>query len=178
MLRVSSTRQKTDRQLDGVTLDRSFIDKVSGSTTNRPQLKECLGYVRQGDTLHIHSMDRLARNLSDLQAIVDDLTGKGVAVKFHKEGLTFSTESNAMNTLMLQMMGAFAQFERALIHERQAEGITKAKAKGKHLGRPCTITKEQKNHMEKMLKEGKPKAHIAKALDISRQSVYRLIKEA
>ena len=91
-------------------------------------------FVRDGDVV-VHSIDRLARNLADLEQLIEQLTGKGVTVEFRKESLTFSGSKNPMQTLMLQMMGAFAQFERSMIHERQREGIAAAKAKGKHMGR-------------------------------------------
>jgi len=176
-IRVSSAGQNTDRQLDGIKLDKIYTEKISGATTKRPQLQVCLAYLREKDTLHVHSLDRLARNLADLQAMVDDLTGRGVTIKFHKENLSFNTETSAMNKLMLQMMGAFAEFERSLIRERQAEGIAKAQAKGKHLGRPATVTTEQREQLQEMIQAGKPKTEIAQVLNISRQSVYRLIKQ-
>lgn len=84
-IRVSSIDQNTDRQLSGIELNKTFSEKISGKDINRPQLQECLEYLREGDTLHVHSIDRLARNLADLQGIVADLTGRGISVKFHKE---------------------------------------------------------------------------------------------
>jgi DNA invertase Pin-like site-specific DNA recombinase len=130
-IRVSSNNQNTDRQLDCITLDKTFTEKQSARTADRPQLQNCLDWIREGDTLHVHSIDRLARNLVDLQQLVTTITDKGVTLKFHKEGLTFTGESdNPMNQLLLQLLGAVAQFERNLIRERQAEGIKVAKAKG------------------------------------------------
>ena len=87
-----------------------------------------LAYVRDGDTVIVHSMDRLARNLDDLRRLVRELTGRGVAVQFIKEQLTFTAEDSPMATLLLSVLGAFAEFERALIRERQLEGIALAKA--------------------------------------------------
>ncbi len=121
-IRVSTTDQNTERQLDGITLDKTFTDKLSGKDTQRPQLQACLEYIREGDTLHVHSMDRLARNLMDLQGMVESLTNRGIVVQFHKESLTFTDDTNAMNKLMLQIMGAVAEFERSLIRERQRKG--------------------------------------------------------
>src|SRR4051812_25363204 len=135
-IRVSSEGQNTDRQLDNVTLDKRFIDKVSGASKDRPELNACLQYIRTGDTLHIHSIDRLARSLRDLQELVDALVQRGVTVQFHTERLTFTNEENPVSTMMLQMLGMIAQFERTLTKKRQREGIDIAKAKGKHLGRP------------------------------------------
>jgi len=122
-IRVSSLLQNESRQLEGIELDITFTDKISGRDKERPELTNCLNHLRQGDTLHVHSIDRLARNLRDLESIVSSLTGRGVAVQFHKEGLTFTGDDNPMNTLMLQVMGACAQFELSMIRERQREGI-------------------------------------------------------
>ncbi|USR38358.1 recombinase family protein [Ectopseudomonas hydrolytica] len=138
-VRVSSVDQNTDRQLDGIALDKVFTDKVSGATTDRPQLLAMLDYVREGDCIHVHSIDRLARSLADLLSLVESLTAKGVAIRFHKEQLHFTGEHNAMQKLMLSMMGSFAEFERSMIKERQAEGIAKAKAKGVYKGRVKTV---------------------------------------
>ena len=91
-IRVSTIDQNTDRQLHGITLDKVFEDKCSGKDANRPQLKECLSYLRDGDTLHIHSIDRLARSLRDLLNIVEELLGRGVKIIFHKETLEKSPE--------------------------------------------------------------------------------------
>jgi len=121
-IRVSTLDQNTSRQeeqLSGFELDRTFIDKASGKDTARPQLQEAIKYCREGDKLIVHSMDRLARNLDDLRAIVRGLTDRGVAVQFVKENLTFIGEDSPMSKLMLSVMGAFAEFERSLIKERQ-----------------------------------------------------------
>lgn len=134
---VSSVDQNLARQLDGIKLDRVFEDKASGKDTKRPALAALQVFVREGDTVIVHSIDRLARNLVDLRAIVSGLNDKGVTVTFVKENLTFSTDtSSPMNTLMLSMMGAFAEFERSMILERQREGIAAAKAASRPTGRP------------------------------------------
>src|SRR5665213_3199117 len=121
--RVSTLDQNTDRQLEGVKLDKVFTDKASGKDTARPQLQAALEYLREGDLFVIHSMDRLARNLDDLRRVVFDLTKKGVHVQFVKENLTFTGEDSAMSTLLMSMLGAVAEFERSMIRERQREGI-------------------------------------------------------
>lgn len=173
--RVSSTDQTTDRQLDGVTMDRVFEEKASGKDTKRPVLTECLSYVRQGDTLHVHSIDRLCRNLADLLRIVTELRDKGVCVRFHKENLAFGCgESDATSELMLSMLGAVAQFERALIKERQREGIAIAKREGRHLGRP-KLDEGKAEAVKRMAAEGKAKLDIAKELGISRATVYNIL---
>jgi DNA invertase Pin-like site-specific DNA recombinase len=134
-VRVSTLDQRTDRQLDGVELDRVFTDKASGKDVVRPQLDALLAFVRDGDTVVVHSMDRLARNLDDLRRLVRAFTGKGVRVQFVTENLTFTGEDTAMATLLLSVMGAFAEFERALIRERQREGIAQARLRGAYRGR-------------------------------------------
>ncbi len=134
--RVSALDQNTDRQLDGVELDKVFTDKASGKDTNRPELARAIDYAREDDTLVVHSMDRLARNLEDLRRIVRELTGQGVKVEFvERESLTFAGDDSPMNTLLLSMLGAVAEFERSMILERQREGIALAKAAGKYKGR-------------------------------------------
>jgi DNA invertase Pin-like site-specific DNA recombinase len=173
--RVSTADQSTDRQLDGINLDRTFEDKVSGKSTDRPQLNACLDHLRDGDILHVHSMDRLARNLQDLQALVSDLTAKGVEVHFHKEALVFNTDTGAMSKLMLQIMGAVAEFERALIKERQAEGIAKARKEGKHLGRKATLSPEQMKELKARVDAGVNKTDVAQEFGISRQTLYRVL---
>ena len=108
-----------------------FEDKASGKNTDRPALQDMLGYVRDGDTVHVHSIDRLGRSLVDLKNLVTELNKDGVTVKFHKENLEFSSgKQNPMQTLMFDMLASFAEFERSIIKERQREGIEKAKAKG------------------------------------------------
>lgn len=176
-IRVSTSEQNTDRQLDGVQLDEVFTDKASGGTTDRPQLQLCLKHCRKGDTLIVHSMDRLARNLDDLRRIVLGLTEKGVTVRFHKEGLTFSSDKkDAMGELLLNVMGAFAQFERSLIRERQAEGIAKAKEKGVYKGRKKALTPEQVAALIEEVKAGEPKATVAKRHGISRETLYQYLR--
>ena len=138
-IRVSSLDQHTDRQLDGIELDRVFTDTASGKDVSRPQLDALLGFVRDGDTVIVHSMDRLARNLDDLRRLVRGLTDKGVRVQFITENLTFTGDDTAMATLLLSVMGAFAEFERALSRERQREGIAKARLRGAYRGRKRSL---------------------------------------
>ncbi|MGC1583311.1 MAG: recombinase family protein, partial [Candidatus Acidiferrales bacterium] len=120
--RVSTLDQSTARQLDGMTFDREFTDKASGKDTSRPALQEALAYLREGDRLVVHSMDRLCRNLGDLRDIVKSLTSRGVAVEFVKENMVFTNESTPMAQFMLNIMGSFAELERAMILSRQREG--------------------------------------------------------
>ena len=173
--RVSTTDQTTDRQLVDMTFDQEFEDKCSGSTTNRPGLKECLGFIRKGDTLVVHSMDRLARNLPDMLALVGDLTKRGVSIRFVKEGLNFTGEKDPMQELQLQIMGAVAQFELAMIRERQKEGVAAAQKAGKHCGRKSTLTEEQAREVVAMVEAGEDKTKIAQSFGISRATVYNVV---
>lgn len=173
-IRVSSEGQNIDRQLDGITLDKTFIDKVSGASKDRPQLNACIAYIRSGDTLHIHSIDRLARSLRDLQEIVDGLVRRGITIIFHTERLTFTNEENPVSTMMLQMLGMIAQFERTLTKKRQREGIDIAKSKGKHLGRP-TIDYNRRNEAIQLSKQGNNITQIAKQMKLSRSSICKLL---
>lgn len=176
-IRVSSIGQNTARQLDGVAIDRTFEDKVSGKDTNRPALQECLAYLRDGDTLHVHSMDRLARNLDDLRRMVKELTGRGVIVKFHKEGLTFTGDDSPMATLLLSMLGAVAEFERSLIAERRQEGIAVAKAKGDvYKGRKPSLSDEKADELRKRVANGDNKAALAREFGISRATLYTYLE--
>ena len=176
-VRVSSVDQNTGRQLEGIGLDKVFTDKASGKSRLRPQLQACLEYLRDGDTLHVHSMDRLARNLDDMRRIVKDLTGRGVIVRFHKEGLTFSGDDSPMNTLLLSMLGAVAEFERSLILERQREGIAIAKQQGKYQGRKPKLSEEQAHQLRQRAAAGEKKAALAREFGISRETLYQYLTE-
>ena len=122
---------------------RLFTDKASGKDTQRPELERLLAFAREGDTVVVHSMDRLARNLDNLRLIVQKLTKRGVRIEFVKENLTFTGEDSPLANLMLSVMGAFAEFERALIRERQREGIALAKQRGAYRGRKKSLSLEQ-----------------------------------
>jgi DNA invertase Pin-like site-specific DNA recombinase len=174
-IRVSSADQNTDRQLDGIELDRVFTDKTSGKTMDRAALTELLRYAREGDTVLVHSIDRLAMNLDDLRHLVNDLTSRGVRIQFVKENLTFSGDDSPMSRLLLSMMGAFAEFERAIIRERQREGIEKAKKKGKYKGRKRVLTPLQAQELRSLAVPGCNKSALAKRFGISRESVYRYL---
>lgn len=171
-VRVSSIDQNTERQLDSLKLDKIFIDKCSGKDVNRPQLKLCLEYLREGDTLCVHSMDRLSRSLVDLLALVKNMNDKKIIIKFVKENLEFAGNINPMSELMMNIMGAVAQFERSMILERQREGIAIAKAKGLYKGRKPSLSQDQIIELKNMVAERYSKVEIAKKFKISRKSVY------
>lgn len=175
-IRVSTVDQNTVRQLDGIALDRVFTEHASGSSRDREQLKAMLGFIRDGDTVHIHSIDRLARNLLDLKEIVDTITNKGVIVHFHKENLIFNgNASDAINILLFNILGSFAQFERELMLERQREGIAKAKEDGKYKGRKKTVDDDTIRLAMKQDKASFRK--VAKELGISLSTVQRAMKQ-
>ena len=174
-IRVSSVDQNTARQLDDIKLDTTFEDHCSGKDTNRPQLQACLRHLRKGDRLHVHSIDRLARSLKDLQTLVEELTDQGISVQFHKENLTFTGDSNPMHKLMFQMMGAFAEFERSMIRERQREGIAAARKSGKQIGAKPKLTEEQVAEVKKRLDAGEQKKTLALEFKISRQTLYNIL---
>jgi DNA invertase Pin-like site-specific DNA recombinase len=176
-IRVSSVDQNSERQLEGMTLDKVFTDKASGKDTNRPELQAALTYLRQGDTLVVHSLDRLARNIEDMLRIVRELNTKGVSIKFMKENLAFDAATNdPRSTLMFTILTAFAEFERSLIRERQREGIAIAKAKGVYKGGTKTLTSQQVEDIKQRIAGGVPKARIAKDFKISRQTLYNYLE--
>jgi len=174
-VRVSSADQNTIRQLDGVGLDKIFTDKISGKDTNRPELNAMLQFVREGDHVVVHSLARLARNLDDLRKIVKDLTSRKITIEFKKENLIFSGDDSPMSTLLLSIMGAFAEFERLLLKERQMEGILIAKAAGKFKGRKRTITPEKVDSIRERVKSGEKKSAIARDMGISRETLYQYL---
>ena len=174
-LRVSAADQNELRQLEGLKLDRTFTDKTSGKDTKRPNLELLLSFIREGDTLVCHSMDRLARNLDDLRKIVLDLTKRGVHVRFVKENLTFTGEDSPMANLLLSVMGAFAQFERELIRERQREGIALAKKRGAYRGRKRSLTAAQAADMFRRAVNGESKTLLAKEFGVTRDTIYQYI---
>ena len=134
-IRVSTLDQHIDRQLEGIEVDKTFIDKASGKDTKRPQLELLMNFVRTGDTVTVHSMDRLARNLDDLRRIVHTLTGRGVRIEFVKEHLSFTGDDSPMASLMLSVMGAFAEFERSMIRQRVNAGLKRAVEAGKTISK-------------------------------------------
>lgn len=175
-VRVSSFDQNPERQLEGIELDRKFIDKASGKSKERPKLEEMMSYIREGDVLIVHSMDRLARNLDDLRSIVFKLTEEKIQVRFLKENLTFTGEDSPMSNLLLSMMGAFAEFERSLIRERQLEGIALAKKKGLYAGRKSTLSEEKVEAINQLIEKNEKKSEISRKLKISRQTLYRYMR--
>lgn len=170
--RVSTLLQNTERQLDGVPVDEVFEDHVSGKDRNRPQLKACLKYLRSGDVLVVHSIDRLARNLEDLRRTVRDLNERGVTVEFVKNNLIFAGDDSPTSVLMMSILGAVAEFERALLLERQREGIEIARRKGLYKGRKQALTPERAAELLAAIAAGAEKKALARQFGISRATLY------
>lgn len=176
-IRVSTADQNPERQLENIPLDKKFIDYASAKCTNRPQLQLMIDFVREDDIIIVHSMDRLARNLRDLKDLVDKLVCRKIKVHFVKENLQFTGENSATSNLILNLMGAFAEFEYAFIKERQKEGIEIAKKAGKFKGTKKKLNDEKIEELKKYLQTRRPKTKIAKDLGISRFTLYRYMKE-
>jgi len=177
-IRVSSFDQHSERQLEQVSVDRVFTDRASGKDVRRPELDALRAFAREGDTVVVHSMDRLARNLDDLRRLVQELTQRGVRVEFVKESLAFTGDDSPMATLMLSVMGAFAEFERALIRERQREGIVLAKRRGAYRGRKKALSPDQVAELRQRVQAGAPKATLAREFGISRDTLYQYLRAA
>lgn len=177
-IRVSTVEQNETRQVNAMKayeIDKTFIEKVSGKNTNRPQLKALMEYVREGDTVFIESFSRLARDTRDLLNIIEQLNKANVTVKSLKENMDTSTPTGK---LMVTMMGAIATFERELILERQREGIAIAKEEGKYKGRqkkeaPTDFAELYKLYMNREVTV----TEIAKRCEVSRPVAYRMINE-
>jgi len=177
-VRVSSLDQNPARQLEHVPVDRLFVDAASGRDARRPQLEALLAFAREGDTVVVHSMDRLARNLDDMRRLVQDLTRRGARIEFVKEGLTFTDEDSPMANLMLSVMGAFAEFERALIRERQREGIELAKRRGVYRGRAKALSPQRAAALRGRAAAGEKKAALAREFGISRETLYQYLRRS
>lgn len=177
-IRVSTIDQNPERQLEGIDVDKKFIDYASGSTVNRPQLELMLEYAREDDIIIVHSMDRLARNVKDLRKTIDDVVDKGIKIQFMKENLTFTGKDSPMANLMLMLIGSIAEFELSLIRERQLEGIAIAKKQGKYKGckKKFKLNDEKVEFLKEQLKTRKSKSQIAFELGISRFTLYRYLE--
>ena len=176
-VRVSSYDQNPDRQLEHLDADRVFTDKASGKDAERPQLKALLSYAREGDTIVIHRMDRLARNVDDLRRIVLGETRRGVRMQFIKENLIFTGDESPMANLMLSVLGAVAQFERDLIRERQREGIALAKQRGAYTGRKKALLADKIEELCIRVSNGEKKASLAREFGISRETLYQYLRQ-
>lgn len=174
--RVSTTDQNTERQLLNISCDRAYIEKISGKNTDRPELQAMLLNIRTGDIVNVHSMDRLARNTKDLLNLVEEITGKGAKIIFHKENLTFASDKqDPYQKMMMTMLGAVAELERNLILERQREGIALAKLHGKYKGGQPKLTAQQITEIKALINHRTPITQIAKQYNVSRRTIYNYI---
>jgi DNA invertase Pin-like site-specific DNA recombinase len=176
-IRVSASDQNPDRQLEGILLDRKFIDKFTGKVLDRPALNEMVQYIREGDRIYVHSMDRLARNLLDLKNVVKQITEKKAEIQFLKENLIFTGDDSPMSILLLSMMGAFAEFEVSLIRERQREGIRLARERGVYIGRRKVFNEQQIEEIRRLDEEGYRKKEICERFNVSRGCIYKYLKK-
>ena len=176
-IRVSSLDQNHARQVETLkkyNIEKTFAEKISAKDTNRPKLQEMLEFAREGDIIYIADFSRLARNVADLLKLVEQLQNKGICLVSAKENIDTSTSTGK---LMLTMLGAIAEFERANIRERQAEGIALAKNKGIYKGRK-RISKPE--NWDSVINAYKRRALTAKEamleLNLKRNTFYRLLK--
>ncbi|WP_010552494.1 recombinase family protein, partial [Brachybacterium paraconglomeratum] len=180
-VRVSSAGQNLDRQLEAIgAVDKTYREYQSAAAASeRPQLREAIKYVREGDTLVVASIDRLARSLRDMLAIMEELEQKGVTVEFCTQGLTVRPGGGDLTTrLILHIITAVAQSEREMIRERQAEGIAIAKkTPGKYPGRRRRLNSEQIGEVRNAVASGIPKAQVARTYKISRNTLYRYLQQ-
>lgn len=175
-VRVSSVDQNEARQLETMkkyNVEKVFSEKVSAKDTNRPKLQEMLDYVREGDTIVIHDFSRLARSTKDLLDIVEYLNNKNVTLISSKESIDSGTPSGK---LMLTMIGAINEFERANLLERQREGIKEAKKQGKYKGRKEVKIDNFDKHYARYMNREINKSQLAKELEVSRPTLDKLIK--
>ena len=185
--RVSTVGQDLATQkelLEAEGCERLFVEKVTGtSTAPRKALADMLDHVREGDTVYITKIDRLARSIIDLNKIVTELNDKGVSIVFIQDNLTFKAGENvtAMQELMFNILGSFAQFERSLIVERTTEGRERAKRQGKHMGRPASSSEKDIRKAIELMNDRKNNGlsvkDICRLTGVKRSTLYAKMKE-
>ncbi len=176
--RVSSVDQNLTRQLTSLgAVDRLFEEKQSGAgRADRVELTEMIKHAREHDTVVVATMDRLARSVVDLNQIVRELTAKGTSVEFLAERVTFAPgRADPFAEFQLNMMASFAQLERAITRERQADGIKAAQSRGVYRGRARKLTTDQLAEARELIGLGVPKAEVARRLSIDRTTLYRAL---
>lgn len=178
--RVSTTEQTTARQLTDIQLDRVYEDKISGVVKDRPELNRCLDALREGDTLHVHSVDRLSRSMRDLLDIVDQVLKAKANLIIYSPKLEFTSNSDDyLQTFQLQLFAIIAQLERAMSRQRQREGIAMAKANGTKSGKPFgtqPLDMSRRDEAIKLCESGLNVSDIARTMKLSRTSIYKLLK--
>ena len=176
-VRVSTLEQNEARQREALkdyNIDKWFIEKASGKDTNRPKLQEMLEYVREDDTVYVEEFSRLGRSTADLLATVKAIEDAGAKFKSLKENFDTSTPAGR---LQMTMMAAIAEFERAMILERQREGIAIAKREGKYKGRKAVSVPNIGEYYDRYMRRDGTKMSIAKELNISRTTLDKLFKQ-
>ncbi len=177
--RVSTTDQSTARQLIGINLDRIYEESASGATKDRPQLKRCLDTLREGDTLHVHAVDRLSRSMRDLLDIVDIILKAKANLIIYTPRLEFtSNHEDYMQTFQLSLFGIIGQLERAMSRQRQTEGIAVAKLRGTKSGKPfgqVPLDMTRRPEAIELSKQGMNISQIARAMKLSRPSINKLL---
>lgn len=174
--RVSTDDQNLDLQLNalrGAGCENVFTDTLSGATERRPGLDTALAELTEGDVLVVWKLDRLGRSLSHLIEVINRLGEKGIGFKSLSENLDTTT---AGGRLVFHMMGALAEFERALIGERTRAGLDAARARGSRLGRPNALSANQIEHARLLLKGGETATSVAHSLNVGRSTLYRALK--
>jgi DNA invertase Pin-like site-specific DNA recombinase len=176
-VRVSTLEQNVESQLQGISVDKTFVEKASAKNKERPILKEMLNYVREGDRIFVHRIDRLARNVKDLLAIVEAINTLEVSIHFISENLLFDGNQNPMSQLMLTLSATFSEFERNIARERQREGIINAKKKGLYKGRKPIFSVEESKRIHYMIHElGMSKGKVAREYGVSVPTIYAYLR--
>ncbi len=177
-VRVSTIDQNPDRQLEGIELDKKFIDYASAKNgAKKPEFEKMMSFIREGDHVIVHSIDRIARSLMNLLEIIKELNSKNISIEFKKENMVFSYDKvDARANLLLNMMGAFAEFEYALISERRREGIEIARSQNKYK-REYKLTPEQQKEISIQISQHVPVAKLAIQYGVSRPTIYKCRKK-
>lgn len=170
--RVGSQPPFENEQLTGIKPDRVIVDEADGKTHYRPALDELLEYARTDDVVVVQSMDRIATNIEQMHQIVESLVERGATVRFLREDLTFTYGQTENQAIIMKAMQAFAEFERALRKERQAEGIALAKRRGVYTGRTSSLTKSQATEIRRRAADGESKTSLAREFGVNRSTIY------
>lgn len=176
-VRVSTAEQNEGRQREALAnrdIEKWFVEKASGKDTNRPEFKRMMDWVREGDTVYIHDLSRIARSTKDLLSILDSLGAKGVQLVSDKEAIDTST---ATGKLIVTVIAAINEFERSNLLERQREGITIAKREGRYKGRQPKTVPDLPRHYDRYMRREISKAALARELGVSRPTLDRLFSE-
>lgn len=176
-IRTSTSEQNNERQLAGIKLDKKFIDKASGKDAKRPQLLAMLDYIREGDRLIVHHMDRLARDAVDMLVLVKQLNSKNISVEFSSQNLTFTGDDSPMSKFMMTVMSGFAELELSKNRANQREGIEIAKKRGIYKGRKPALDRGQICELTIRFNTGENRTHLAKEFGIHRTTLHQYMQK-